>query len=52
VGVEVLSQKVTENRVEVKVRATNSALPGVCELEVLSPVSLAYERVAALRVIR
>jgi hypothetical protein len=50
VGVDVLSQKVTESRVEVRVRATSAALPGVCDLEVLSPVSLAYERVAALRV--
>jgi hypothetical protein len=51
VGVEVVSQKITESRLEVRVRALNTALPGACELRVLSPVSLAYEDVVALRVL-
>jgi hypothetical protein len=49
-GVEVLSQKVTESRLELRVRALSHALPGVCELRVLSPVSLAHENVPAVRV--
>lgn len=49
-GVEVVSQKIAESRMEVRVRALNTALPGVCELRVLSPVSLAQETVPAVRI--
>jgi len=49
-GVEAVSQKITDSRLEARVRALGTALPGVCELQVLSPVSLAYENVAAVRV--
>lgn len=49
-GVEVVSQKNTESRLELRVRALSHALPGVCELQVLSPVSLARETVPAVRV--
>ncbi len=49
-GVEVVSQKITESRLELRVRALSHALPGLCVMQVLSPVSLAYETVPAVRV--
>jgi hypothetical protein len=50
VGVEVLSQKVTETKLEVRVRVSGTALPGACDMTVYSPVSLAYESLPALRI--
>ncbi len=50
-GVEVLSQKVTERQAEVRVRVTEQALAGECHLEVFSPVSLAYSKQPAFRVV-
>ena len=49
-GVEAVSQQITESRLELRARALSHALPGVCELQVLSPVSLARETVPAVRV--
>jgi len=50
VGVEVLSQKVTETKLELRVRALSTALPGVCDMTMYSPVSLANEALPPLRV--
>ncbi|MDY7231251.1 hypothetical protein [Hyalangium rubrum] len=49
VGVEVLSHKVTEGRLEVRVKVSPNAMPGTCEMRVFSPVSLAYDDVVAFR---
>lgn len=48
--VEVLSSKVTANRVEARVRVSPTALPQACSLEVYSPVSLAHSSAPALRI--
>jgi hypothetical protein len=50
VGVEVLSQKVTETKLELRVRALGTALPGACDMTMYSPVSLAHEALPPLRV--
>ncbi|HEX8699943.1 MAG TPA: hypothetical protein VF815_13955 [Myxococcaceae bacterium] len=46
VNVQVLSQKVTETKLEVRVRVAGAALPGMCDMVVYSPVSLANEGVS------
>lgn len=48
-GVELLSQKVTENRLELRVKVAESAVPGICELRVFSPVSMANEQLVVFR---
>ncbi len=50
VNVEVLSQKVTETTLEVRVRVAGTAMPGTCDMVVYSPVSLAHEGLAAFRI--
>jgi hypothetical protein len=50
-GVEILSEKITESRAEVKVKVKSEAPAGACDLRILSPVSLASARRAAFKVI-
>lgn len=49
-GVEVLSTKVTKERAEARVRIRPSALPGDCDLQVVSPVSAIARSTTALRI--
>jgi len=50
-GTEVLSEKVTESRAELKVKVTSAAPAGQCDVRIISPVSLASARRPAFRVI-
>ncbi|WP_224360345.1 hypothetical protein [Hyalangium versicolor] len=50
-GTEILSEKVTETRVEVRLRVTTLALPGSCNVEIISPVSLASATKQAFQVV-
>jgi|GEM_PF-1898042 len=50
-GVEVLSEKQVENRLEVRVRVAGTTLPGDCSVRIISPVSLATAREQAFRVV-
>lgn len=50
-GVEVLSEKITETRADVKVKVTSAAPAGTCDLRIISPVSLASSRRPAFKVI-
>lgn len=50
-GVDVLSEKITETRAEVRVKVTSAAPAGPCDLRIISPVSLASSRRAAFKVI-
>jgi hypothetical protein len=50
-GVDVLSEKITETRAEVKVKVTSAAPAGPCDLRIISPVSLASARRPAFKVI-
>jgi hypothetical protein len=50
-GTEVLAEKVTESRAELKVKVTAAAPAGQCDVRIISPVSLASARRPAFRVI-
>lgn len=50
-GVDILSEKITESRAEVRVKVKSEAPAGSCDLRILSPVSLASARRAAFKVI-
>jgi len=49
-GVEVLSQKITGNTLELRVRVAPTTLPGLCELRLFSPVSLAYQELPGFHI--
>jgi hypothetical protein len=50
-GAVVVSEKVTESRVEAKVKVSSAALPEQCDLRIISPVSLASAKRPAFRVV-